>query len=287
VVERLVKSIRGAPRDALLADVAHGETRGALFGLHKAFDKAGAIAGPVAAYALLARFGQSLAGFRKLFAIATVPALAAVVVLAVFVRERAGAPQRHGSIRERLRSFGPRYRHYLVSACLFSLAYFSTAFLMLALSRVGFGMKEVALLYGLFNLSFTVVSVPIGWLGDRIGRRVLIALSYVLFVAVAAGFARVDTKGGAVALLVLYGVFYAIDEGQTKAYLADLVPEDARATAIGTYGFVTALAYLPASLVFGFLWQVRGPETAFLTAAGVALLSLAYFLAFRPRATEP
>src|ERR1019366_4296842 len=151
------------------------------------------------------------------------------------------------------------YRHYLVSAGIFSMAYFSFAFLMLAAAHLGFGLKDVVLLYALFNVSSTIASVPVGRIGDRVGRRALIASSYVLYAIMAAGFTVVDSKPGVVLLFLLYGVFYAIDEGQTKAYLADLTNDEAWATAIGAYGFVTGLIYLPASLLAGALWSAYGP----------------------------
>ncbi len=285
VIERLGKSIRSAPRDALLSGIATKEERGASFGLHKAFDKAGAIVGPLLAYTLLHRFGQSLDSFHTLFAVALVPALASVAVLVFFVPEHAPVERKRVQLRAALGTLGPGYRHYLMSAGLFSLAYFSFAFLLLAASRAGFEMKHVVLLYGLFNVSFTVVSVPIGRLSDRIGRRTVIALSYVLYAMMATGFAVAHSKLGVALLFLVYGVFYAIDEGQTKAYIADLTPAETRATAIGTYGFVTALLYLPASLVAGALWNAFGPQATFGTGAGVALLALVYFLAFKPRAT--
>jgi len=287
VVERLGKSIRGAPRDALLADVAPLAKRGASFGLHKAFDKAGAVMGPLLAYALIGLFGQTAGGFRRLFAVAVVPAVAAVAVLLWCIRERASPVRTRAPLRSTLGTLGPRYRHYLASASLFSLAYFSVAFLMLAASRAGFALKEVVLLYALFNVSFTVVSFPLGRLGDRVGRRPLIAVSYALYAIIAAGFAVVDSRLGIALLFVLYGVFYAIDEGQTKAYVADLAPAETRATAIGAYGFVTGLIYLPASLLAGALWSAYGPPAVFGTGAAVALVSLAYFLAFEPRAASP
>ena len=128
-----------------------------------------------------------------------------------------------------------------------------------------------------------IVSVPVGRIGDRIGRRALIASSYGLYAIVAAGFTVVSSKPGVILLFLLYGVFYAIDEGQTKAYLADLTNDDLRATAIGVYGFVTGLVYLPASLLAGSLWSAYGPAAAFGTAAVIALAALAYFLVFEPR----
>ncbi|HEX7477216.1 MAG TPA: MFS transporter [Polyangiales bacterium] len=284
VVERLGKSIRGAPRDALLAAVAPKEKRGASFGVHKAFDKAGAIFGPLMAFALLDHFGQSLGSFRKLFLIALIPAFASVAVLVVFVPERKAAASRRMPLRDALRTLGPGFRHYLISAGLFSGAYFSYAFLMLAAARAHFESKHVALLYALFNVSFTLLSVPIGRLGDRIGRRTIIAVSYGLYALLAVGFALATSKIAVILLFLVYGVFYAIDEGQTKAYIADLVPEKTRATAIGTYGFVTAIMYLPASLGAGLLWKSFGPEVTFGAAAGVALVALGYFLVFQPRA---
>ena len=255
VVERLGKSLRGAPRDALLAGLAPAKGRGASFGLHRSLDKAGAILGPLLAYALLGHFGESVKGVRTLFAMAVVPAVAAVALLLFFVRERAGRGRAQIPVGEAIRTFGPQYCHYLASAGIFSMAYFSFAFLMLAAARSGFGLKDVVLLYALFNVSFTLVSVPIGRISDRIGRRALIASSYGLYAIVAAGFTVVNSKPGVILLFLLYGVFYAIDEGQTKAYLADLTQDELRATAIGAYGFVTGLVYLPASLLAGALWS--------------------------------
>jgi len=201
------------------------------------------------------------------------------------VPERKGAAPQRIPLREALRTLGPGFRHYLVSAGLFSFAYFSYAFLMLAAANAHFESKHVALLYGLFNVSFTILSVPIGKLGDRIGRRTIIAVSYGLYALLAVGFALATSKAAVIVLFLGYGIFYAIDEGQTKAYLADLVPEKTRATAIGTYGFVTGVIYLPASLGAGLLWKVFGPQATFGVAAGIALLALVYFLAFQPRAS--
>jgi MFS family permease len=282
IVERLGKSIRGAPRDALLAGIAPKATRGASFGVHKAFDKAGAIVGPLVAFALLDHFGQSLGSFRKLFLVALVPAFASVAVLVLFIPEHKGeAVARRVPLREALRTLGPDFRHYLISAGLFSGAYFSYAFILLAAARAQFESKHIALLYALFNVSFTILSVPLGRLGDRIGRRAIIASSYALYGLLALGFLVTTSKAAVIVLFLVYGLFYAIDEGQTKAYIADLVPDGARATAIGTYGFVTALVYLPASLLAGGLWKAFGPRATFGVAAAIAFVALGYFLVFQ------
>jgi len=257
VVERLGKSIRGAPRDALLAAISPQKRRGFSFGVHKAFDKAGAVIGPFLAYLVLARFGSTADTFYGLFLAALIPAIFAVAVLGLFVKDRTVPVRRHLSIRETLTELGPRYRFYLAATAVFSLGYFSFAFLLLKAKTVGFEAKDQALLYELFNLVFTIVSVPVGWLGDRIGRRTIVVASYIVYACMAAGFLIAASKLVVFAMFVLYGVFYAMDEGQAKAYLADLSRDETRATAIGIYGCVTGLVYLPASLIAGLLWGIR------------------------------
>jgi MFS family permease len=284
VVERLGKSVRGPPRDALLAAAASEARRGLAFGFHKALDKAGAIAGPLIAFAILAGQSPSLSRFRLLFTIAVVPAFAAVTVLALGMREPRVASAGRPPIAATLRRAGRPYRHYLVSVGLFSLGYSSFAFLLLKANAVGFAAGDVALLYAVVNGSFTIISTPIGKLGDRLGRRNLIALSYLLYFATMVGLAFAQSKGWVVFLFVLYGAFYAIDEGQTKAFVCDLVPSEARATGIGIYGLVTGALYLPASLIGGWLWKVGGPSATFGFAAAVALIALAYFLLALPPA---
>jgi MFS family permease len=277
VIERLGKSVRGAPRDALLASMAPKEKRGLSFGIHKAMDKAGAVIGPFLAYLVLARFGSTPATFHWLFVAALIPAVVAVIVLGLFVKDRVVEVRRRRTIRDTLRSLGPRYRLYLLATAVFSLGYFSFAFLLLKAKTVGFEAKDQALLYGLFNLVFTIVSIPIGWLGDRIGRRKVVMASYLLYAAMSAGFLWADSSLAVIAMFVLYGVFYAMDEGQAKAYLADLSTDETRATAIGVYGFVTGLIYLPASLIAGALWSY-GPAWTFSFAIATSVVALTLFL---------
>lgn len=277
VIERLGKSIRGAPRDALLASMAPKEKRGLSFGIHKAMDKAGAVIGPLFAYLVLARFGSTPATFYWLFVAALVPAIIAVIVLGIFVKDRIVEVRQRRTIGETLLSLGPRYRLYLLATAVFSLGYFSFAFLLLKAKTIGFEAKDQALLYGLFNLVFTIVSIPIGWLGDRVGRRTIVIASYLLYAAMSAGFLWADSSLAIIAMFVIYGVFFAMDEGQAKAYLADLSTDETRATAIGVYGFVTGLIYLPASLIAGALWSY-GPAWTFAFAIATSVAALTLFL---------
>lgn len=285
VFERLGKSVRGAPRDAILSAIAPKEKRGTSFGLHKALDKAGAVLGPLIAYVALDRFGESASTFQGLFLAALLPAILAVVLLGFFVKDRSQAAPSRLSLKETLTKLGPRFRHYLLATAIFSLGYFSFAFLLLKAKLAGFEAKEQALLYGLFNLVFVVVSIPIGWLGDKIGRRQIVIFSYILYALLSIGFCYPHSASQIIMMFVLYGVFFAMDEGQAKAYLADLSTPTTRATAIGIYGFVTGLIYLPASLLAGLLWAYD-PAWAFYLAAGTSIGALVVFVITGQLATE-
>ncbi|HET7787497.1 MAG TPA: MFS transporter [Myxococcales bacterium] len=284
VIERLGKSIRGPPRDALLAGTAPAAHRGFAFGVHKAFDKAGAVVGPLLAFALLGALGPSRSSFHRLFLFAVVPAFAAVAVLLLAVREVAGEGAGRRRLGEVLREAGAPYRRYLYAVAVFSLGYSSFAFLLLKAGAVGFPPQQVALLYALYNGSSSLASAPIGRLGDRLGRRRIIALSYALHAATMLGLALAQSKGAVVGLFLLHGCFYSIDEGQTKAFISDLVPAGARATAMGLYGLITGVMYLPASLLAGALWERGGPELAFGCAGALAVVALALLLSLRPEA---
>jgi len=277
VIERLGKSVRGAPRDALLSALAPKEKRGLSFGIHKALDKAGAVIGPLLAYLALSHFGSTPATFYGIFGAAIIPATIATLVLGVFVKDRDVPAPRRLNLRETWATLGPRYRRYLAATAVFSLGYFSYAFLILKARSVGYQVQDQALLYGLFNLVFTIVSVPIGMVGDRLGRRTIVLASYVVYGVMAAGFLLAESQGAVLMLFVAYGVFYAMDEGQAKAYLADLSDEDTRASAIGIYGFVTGSIYLPASLIAGALWTY-GPAWTFAFAIGTSACAIVLFL---------
>jgi len=279
VVERLGKSFRGAPRDAWLAAVADKGVRGYSFGIHKALDKSGAVLGPLVAYGLLASLGESRATFRTLFWVALVPAVLSVVVLSL-IKDRPGVQHRRENMLDTLKTLSPEFRRYLVTAALFSLAYFSFGFLLLRAHSVGFSVKDVVLLYALFNLAFVVAAPLIGKLGDHLGRARIIVLGYLTYLLMCVGFAFATTQWQVIVLFVVYGVFYSIDEAQSRAFIADIELER-RASAIGVYDFLTGLIYVPASLMAGALWVIH-PVSAFLVAACLALAAIVAFAILRP-----
>jgi MFS family permease len=279
VVERLGKSFRGPPRDAWLSAVADKDTRGYSFGVHKALDKSGAVLGPLIAYGLLSWLGEAASTYRILFWVAIIPALLAVVVLSI-VQDQPGIPRERENMFETWQYLSPEFKRYLVTAGVFSLAYFSFSFLLLRAYSVGFVVKDIVLLYALFNVAFVIAAPLIGKLGDRVGRARMIMLGYLIYLLMSLGFAFAAKQSDIIALFIVYGIFYAIDEAQSKAFIADIELER-RASAMGLYNFVTGLIYLPASLIAGALWSMY-PSSAFIVAACFAFAALALFASLRP-----
>ncbi len=284
VVERLGKGFRGPPRDAWLAAIAGDTARGYAFGVHKALDKAGAVLGPLLAWLLISALGESPATYRTLFWIAFVPAVLALVVLAR-LDDRPVPPRRDERLVQGWRMLGPGLRRFLAPAGIFALGYYSLGFLLVRAHQLGFGVSGVVLLYALFNAVCVLAAPLAGLLGDRIGRRRIVPLGYALYGLVNLGMLAAAEAWQLVALFVLYGLFYAIEDSQSRAFVVDLEPQR-RATAIGVYNLVSGALYLPASLLAGALWTVS-PAAAFGVAAGLSALALLAFAIARPQAAAP
>jgi MFS family permease len=255
--------------------VADPATRGYAFGLHKAMDKAGAVLGPLVAYFLLVWLGQSMGTFRIIFIVAIIGAVGAVIVLSL-MKDRPGTPHERENIFKAWKTLSTGFKLFLIPAGIFSLAYFSFGFLLLKAYAIGFAVKDVVLLYALFNASFVAFSIPIGKLGDWIGRKYIIILEYLIYIAMSLGFIFAKEKWEIIVLFLMFGIFYSIDEAQSKAFISDL-EADRRATAIGMYNFVTGLVYLPASAIAGALW-IFNPVYAFVFAAIVAFIAMCVFI---------
>lgn len=281
VIERLGKGFRGPPRDAWLSSIAGQKTRGYSFGVHKALDKAGAVLGPLAAYGLLKWLGESAGTYRTLFWVAFIPAVLAVAVLAL-IKDKPGVRHERESIGQNWQLLSPGFKRFLIPAGVFSLAYFSLGFLLLKAHDIGFSVTDIVLLYALFNTTCVMVAPLVGKLGDRVGRSRVVLLGYALYGFINLGLVFAGSKWQLVALFAIYGFFYAIDESQSKAFIADIEPER-RATAIGVYNFVTGVLYLPASLAAGALWAFA-PNLAFGLAALLSGLAIAAFVTVRPAA---
>ena len=177
VIERLGKGFRGPPRDAWLSSLADPATRGYSFGVHKALDKAGAVFGPLAAYALLRWLGESTEAYRTLFWLAFVPALLAVVVLAL-MQDQPGPKHERESVAVNWHALSPGFKRFLMPAGVFALGYYSLGFLLLKAHAVGFSLTDTVLLYALFNAVCVVAAPLVGGLGDAVGRSRIVVFGY-------------------------------------------------------------------------------------------------------------
>jgi MFS family permease len=278
VVDRLGKSIRGSPRDAWLSSIAKKSNKGLSFGIHQTLDQAGAVVGPLLAYLILSHFGQSFDSFSLLFKLAFIPAIIGLGIL-LLIKDKSITPKKKEKFFGSYNGFNKELKHYISTAGIFSLAYFSFGFLLLKAYLVGFAIKDVILIYTLFNVSALIFSIPLGKIGDSFGRKKIIMLSYIIYFILSVGFIVASTKLFVIFLFVLFGLFYAIDESQTKAYISDL-ERQRRATAIGIYNFITGLIYLFASLIAGYLWKIN-PNYAFIYASIVSLIAIIYFISKR------
>lgn len=280
LVDRVGKGIRGAPRDALLAASTPLEFRGRAFGFHRAADHAGAVVGPLIAVACLQWLGMPV---RHVFWVAAIPGALAVMVAIAFVREQrvppvgapvVATPQTHtqaaaGPVAALPRSFWLTMLPILV----FTLGNSTDAFLLLRASQLGVPTALIPLVWVLLHLVKSASSTPAGALSDRVGRRPLIVAGWMLYAAVYAGFSLATDAWHAWALFGVYGAVFGLTEGTEKALVADLVPAMRRGTAFGWYQATVGVAALPASIVFGVVWDRFGSPVAFGMGAGLALVA--------------
>ncbi len=291
--DRFGKGLRGAPRDALIADSVTLDQRGRAFGLHRAFDTSGALLGVLLSALLLWGLTGTPSGeasqatpvtpvwvFRVILAVGAVLGLVAWS-LSFLVKESEPAespvPPPTATIALAVRSKLPAsYWAVLLSLGLFSLANSSDAFLMLRMSELGFSAWQVVLLYAVYNVTYAGLSYPVGVLSDKLGRWRIIAVGWLIYAMVYAGLAWLpaDQSWGAWPLMAFYGVYMALTDGVGKALIADHAPRDARGAAMGIFYATTGLTTLVASLLAGVLWDRWGSQSALLLGAGAAVLAL-------------
>jgi MFS family permease len=279
--DRVGKGVRGAPRDAMLAAFADPKLRGRVFSFNNAMDHTGAVVGPLAASAFL-YFAPD--GFRVLFTLTLIPGLIVLLILlrvpdpeprqdATDQSPQAKSPLSAGSPRPSGPS-APLPRAFFAAMCvilLFSLGNASDAFLLLRLSDLGVAPVWIPLLWSALHVVKVTSSVIGGELSDRFGRRSLIALGWLWYAAVYAGFGFFDGRAAVIAIFLSYGVYFGLTEGVEKAWVTDLTPAARQGTAFGVYNAVLGVGSLAASLLFGVLWSRVSPAAAFLTGAGLAL----------------
>ncbi|MHB1456179.1 MAG: MFS transporter [Armatimonadota bacterium] len=277
-MDRLGKGIRAAPRDALIADVTPPEKRGISFGFHSAMDTTGAVLGPLIAFWLLKSVGLS---FRQIFMLAAIPGAIGVLLLIFFVKEKhKTAEERKASLPSmRIGSFDGHFRMFLLITAVFSIGNSSDAFLILKAKQNGISTANILLVIVLFNSIQALLATPAGAVSDRLGRKNVILLGFLVFALVYMGFGMTSSPVITVVLFAFYGVYSALTYGVQKAFASDLIAANLRGTGLGAYNMVTGIALLPASLIAGVLWDRVSPSAPFVYGAAMALVA-AIMLAF-------
>ncbi|MDQ8155652.1 MAG: MFS transporter [Gemmatimonadota bacterium] len=288
VGDRVGKGIRGAPRDAMIADSVPAGERGRAFGVQRAADHAGAFIGPLIAFVLLQWVGVTV---RTVFLLAAIPGVLAVFVAVFGVRENGAA--RVGDGRGRMAegrrpmaddtaALGGSFWRYLGVLVLFTLGNSTDAFLLLRASQLGVAPALLPILWAALHVVKSATSIPAGIWSDRVGRRTMIAAGWLWYAVVYLGFAAATATWHAWALFVAYGLFFGLTEGVERALVADLVPAERRGIAFGWYNGVIGAAVLPASVAFGLMWDWKGSSFAFSVGAAAACLAAVGLVLVRP-----
>ncbi|MDP2065621.1 MAG: MFS transporter [Burkholderiaceae bacterium] len=283
MLDRVGKGIRGAPRDALVADITPPAQRGAAFGLRQSLDTVGAFTGPLLAVGLMLLWAND---FRAVFAVAVIPAVIAVALLVLGVREPVATTQHvrvNPITRANLQRLGAAYWWVVGVGAMFTLARFSEAFLVLRAEQMGIAVALVPLVMVAMNAVYAASAYPFGRLSDRMSHTRLLAAGLLVLIAADAVLAWSSHWTGLLAGVALWGVHMGMTQGLLAAMVADVAPADLRGTAFGFFNLVSGLAMLLASGVAGALWQWWGPAWTF--GAGAVFCALALgVLALRPTA---
>lgn len=274
-LDRVGKGIRGAPRDALIADITPPDQRGASFGLRQALDTIGAVAGPLAAMIALAVTANN---FSVVFWLAVAPAFLSFALIAFVVKEPEGAARRSGRFplqRAEIARLPRVYWLVVAVASALTLARFSEAFLILNAQHVGLPIDLAPAALVLMNVVYAAAAFPAGAWSDRDhGRRPILLAGVALLIAADLVLASSASIWGAALGVALWGLHMAFTQGLLSALVADSAPEDLRGTAFGVFNVATGFALLAASLIAGGLWDAVGPKATFLAGAGFAAVSL-------------
>jgi len=282
-IDRVGKGTRDAPRDALISFSVEKKNIGRAFGFHRGADTLGAAFGPLIAFFILPFIGNNL---RTLFLLSFAASFVAVLVLQIFVREVKNHHDGLPAPKFEFKFLGAPFMIFLVGATIFSLARSSEAFLLLRAQNVGVALTLLPIVYFVYNITLAIFSTPAGMLSDKIGHRNTFMAGMLIFAVTYFFFARAETPLAIWILFAVYGFYGAFTEGIGKAIVADLVEERWRATAYGMYSAFTGIALLPASLIFGVLWDRFGPAYSFYYGVILSLIAFTVFLFLRVRNHE-
>jgi len=273
--DRLGKAIRTPARDALISTSVEPSKKGTAFGLHRAMDTTGAIGGPILAMLMLSYFNCTV---RDIFLLSVIPGALALAFIPLTRETRSEKISSSSFAEKRSRLVNPPFVIFLVSNIVFTLGNSSNAFLILKASEAGLAVAAIPLIWIVYNIFYAVSSPIFGSVSDKLGRKPIIVVSFLYYSAVYVLFAFARSLWAVWALFGAYGIYYGLSEGVFRAYIADLVDAENRATAYGLFSTGVGLALFPASLIMGAIWDSLGSKWAFLTSAGFSFLGFLIFL---------
>ena len=281
-IDRIGKGIRGAPRDALIADISPPHLLGKSYGLRQTLDTVGAFIGPLIAIILMIVLSDNL---RLIFWIATIPAAIAVTVLFFSVKEpehkhephKTNIPVHGGEVKQ----LSVAYWQIVVVNALLMLAQFSEAFLILRAQNLGMSLTLIPLVLVAMNIAYAISAYPAGFISDLLSRRSLIAVGIIILIMADILLANVANIWQVMLGVILWGFYMGFTRGVFAAWVAETAPQQLRGTAFGIFSFVSGIALLLASMYAGWIWDQFGPHVSFYTSAGFALLALFTLLIVR------
>lgn len=287
MTDRTGKGIRGAPRDALIAESVDVKQRGFAFGFNRAADHLGAVFGPVVAFVLLMMFAAdrtnpTILEYQRVFLFASIPVVLGLLVIAFLIREEKHEHALADPPKLSLKGFDSNFKRFLLAIAVFTLSNSTDAFLLLRAADSGITPVILPLLWMTLHVSKVISSLIGGALSDRIGRKKLIVSGWVVYAFVYVGFAFVSSAWQCWVLFIIYGTYFGLTEGVEKAFVADMVPEKRSGTAYGLYNLAIGITVFPASLLFGLAWNQFGATTAFLASGAVSLAALLIFMTVKP-----
>jgi MFS family permease len=282
VIERVGKGIRDAPRDAIVAESVDVSIRGKAYGFQRAMDGIGSFSGAILAIVFLTFFASStpIASYRNLFLVAFFPGVIGVLFILLIKEKRQQTEvQMHqkAPFRLSMKRLPRNLQIFILVSTIFSLGNFGYAFLIVRSNKLGYPDTTTLLLYILFYIIYTLFTIPAGMLSDKIGRKPVLIIGYLVFAATALCLIFTSQLYMLIFIFILYGIFFGFIDGVQRAFVVDLAPPDLKGTALGTFHTATGLIALPAGIIAGSLWDAFSPQATFIFALCLALCSLLMF----------
>mgnify|MGYP001164777867 FL=1 len=271
VIDRIGKGIRTSPRDVMVSESADKNHMGKAFGIHKALDMAGSAIGIFVAYYIFKNYSSAF-NYKYFFLLSIIPAVLGLMMF-FFIKEKS----EKRIVKERepfwndIKKLDNQLKLYLLVAFLFTLGNSSNTFLLLRAKNVGFDDTTVIFLYFIYNITASILSVPLGKLSDKVGRKSILVSGYIIFSVVYFIFGFAYNKIIMVFAFVLYGLYTAMTSGVERAFIAEISPKEIKGTMLGLHATIVGIALLPASAIAGFLWNLFGAKIPFILGACMSL----------------